>query len=255
MKIVVIGGTGLIGSKLVAKLVKRGHKAVAASPSTGVNTVTGVGLEDVLRGAQVVVDVSESPSFEEEGALEFFTASNRNLLRAETVAGAGHHVALSVVGTERLQESGYFRGKLAQEALIKASQLPYSIVRATQFFEFAGSIAQSSASGDAVQLSSALFQPIAADDVATALADVALAPPLNATLEIAGPESRPMSELVETWMRANGDERPVIADPNARYFGLAVNDASLRPDAGARIMPTRFADWLERSKVSQQETV
>ena len=247
MKIVVIGGSGLIGSKVVALLRSKGHDVVAASPSTGVNSVTGEGLAEALKGAQIVVDVANSPSFDDEPVMAFFKASTSNLLAAESVAGVQHHVALSVVGTEHLQTSGYFRAKLVQEELIEASGIPYTILRATQFFEFTGAIAHSGTEGNTVRLSSALYRPIVSDDVAQAVADVTLAEPANATLEVAGPELHPMSTLVETWMRATGDARPVVADATAPYFGIEIDDRSLTPDADARIMPTRFSDWLDRS--------
>jgi len=247
MKIVVIGGSGLIGKKLTAILRGKGHEVVAASPSAGVNAVTGEGLAKALSGAQVVVDVANSPSFADQAVLDFFQASSRNLLAAEAAAGVQHHVALSVVGSERNPTSGYLRAKVAQEDLIKGGAVPYTILRATQFFEFMGGIAQSGTEGDAVRVSSALFRPIVSDDVAAALADVVVAAPQNGTLEVAGPELRPMSAMVEAWMRATGDDRPVKADPAASYFGAVIDDRSLTPDPDARIMPTRFADWLERS--------
>ena len=247
MKIVVIGGSGLIGSKVVSLLQGQGHDVMAASPSTGVNSVTGEGLTQALAGAQIVVDVSNSPSFDDEPVMAFFKASTTNLLAASRAAGIRHYVALSVVGTERLQTSGYFRAKLVQEDMIKASGLPYTILRATQFFEFTGAIAYSGTEGDVVRLTAALYRPMVSDDVAQAVADVAVAEPANATLEVGGPELHPMSTLVETWMRATGDNRPVVVDPTAPYFGLILDDGSLNPGADARIMPTRFADWLERS--------
>jgi uncharacterized protein YbjT (DUF2867 family) len=248
MKIVVIGGSGLIGKKLVGSLRGKGHDVLAASPSSGVNAVTGEGLAGALQGAEVVVDVANSPSFEDQPVLDFFTASSTNLLAAGAAAGVKHHVALSVVGTERLVASGYFRAKMKQEELIKAAKLPYTILRATQFFEFTGAIAYSGTEGETVRLSTALFQPMVSDDVAEAVADVCLAQPANATLDVAGPEKHPMNKLVETWMRATGDNRPVIADPAALYFGIKLDDRSLTPDAGARIMKTRFADWLAAQK-------
>ena len=247
MKIVVIGGSGLIGKKLVNVLHERGHEAVAASPSSGVNTLTGEGLSDALSGAQIVVDVANSPSFDDKAVLEFFETSGRNLLAAEKVAGVRHHVALSVVGTDRLLASGYFRAKMAQEELIKASNVPYTIVRATQFFEFVGAIAQSATDGQKVRLPSALMQPIVSDDVAAALADVALAEPLNGTVELAGPEPIRMDDLVRQFLVARHDTRHVITDPAAGYYGTAVNDQSLTPSDNPRIGPTRFADWLSRS--------
>jgi uncharacterized protein YbjT (DUF2867 family) len=247
MKIVVIGGTGLIGTKLVQNLRQEGHEVVAASPSSGVNTLTGEGLAEALVGAEVVVDVANSPSFEDKAVLEFFETSGRNLLTAETAAGVRHHVALSVVGTDRLSASGYFRAKLAQENLIKASRVPYTIVRATQFFEFAGGIAESGTDGQTVRLPPALMQPIASDDVARALAEVAIAKPLNATVELAGPEPIRMDELVRRFLIASQDTRQVITDPRARYFGTPVNDGSLTPGDNPRTGPTRFADWVSRA--------
>jgi len=247
MKIVVIGGTGLIGKRLVQILRQRGHDAVAASPSSGVNAVTGEGLAQALTGAAVVVDVANAPSWEDQAVLAFFETSGRNLLAAEAKAGVGHHVALSVVGTERLLESGYFRAKMAQENLIKASSIPYTIVRATQFFEFVGGIAQSGTDGQSVRLPPALMQPIAADDVAAALAAVAVEPPLNRTIELAGPEPIRMDELVRRFLTATQDQRQVSTDVQARYYGIRVNDQSLTPGSHPRIGPTRFDDWLSRS--------
>ncbi len=244
MKIVVIGGTGLIGTKVVKNLRERGHDVVAASPSAGVNTLTGEGLAAALTGAQVVVDVANSPSFEDKAVLAFFETSGRNLLAAEKVAGVRHHVALSVVGTDRLLASGYFRAKMAQEYLIQASQIPYTIVRATQFFEFVGAIAESGADGQTIRLPPAMMQPIVSDDVAAALADVAEDEPLNGMFDLAGPEPIRMDELVRQFLRSNGDPRQVITDVNARYFGTAVNDQSLTPGNLPRLGPTRFEDWL-----------
>jgi uncharacterized protein YbjT (DUF2867 family) len=246
MKIVVIGGSGLIGKKLVNKLRQQGHEVVAASPSSGVNTLTGEGLAEAVAGAQVVVDVANSPSFEDKAALEFFETSGHNLLAAEAAASVGHHVALSVVGTDRLQEMGYFRAKLAQENLIKASGIPYTIVRATQFFEFMGGIAQSGTVGQSVHVSPALVQPIAAEDVADALADVTLGAPLNGMIEIAGPERVGLDEFVGRFLRASKDPREIVTDAQARYFDLVLNDQSLTPGVSARITPTRFEDWLSR---------
>jgi uncharacterized protein YbjT (DUF2867 family) len=247
MKIVVIGGSGLIGSKLVNRLRQDGHEVVAASPKSGVNTLTREGLAEALSGAQVVVDVANSPSFEAKAALEFFETSGRNLLAAEAAAGVGHHIALSVVGTEHLLESGYFPAKLAQEKLIKASGIPYTILRATQFFEFVDSIIQSGADGNIIRLSPALIQPIASDDVAAALADLAVASPLNATIEVAGPEPFPLDQLARNVLTVTKDRRQVIADVHARYFGAELNDRSLTPGEHPRLGPTRFEDWLNHS--------
>src|SRR6266478_5873884 len=247
MKIVVIGGSGLIGKKVVTNLRRHGHEVVAASPSAGVNTVTGEGLAQALAGAQVVVDVANAPSWEDNAVLAFFETSGRNLLAAEVAAGVGHHVALSVVGTDRLLASSYFRAKMAQEDLIKTSPIPYTIVRATQFFEFVGGIAQSATKGQTVRLPAALIQPIAADDVANALADITLGPPVNGMLEIAGPERLRLDELVGRFLRATKDPREVITDVEARYFGLVLNDESLTPGANPRIGPTWFEDWLKNS--------
>jgi uncharacterized protein YbjT (DUF2867 family) len=247
MKIVVIGGSGLIGKKVVANLRQRGHDAVAASPSTGVNAVTGEGMAQALVGAQVVVDVANAPSWEDSAVLAFFETSGHNLLAAEAAAGVGHHVALSVVGTDRLLASGYFRAKMAQEELVKASPIPYTIVRATQFFEFVGGIAQSAAAGETIRLPPALMQPIAADDVAAAVADAALAEPLNGTIEVAGPEPIRQDDFVRQFLTATGDARSVATDPQALYFGLAVDDRSLTPGDTPRLGPTRFADWLAQN--------
>jgi uncharacterized protein YbjT (DUF2867 family) len=247
MKIVVIGGTGLIGTKLVQNLRQRGHEVVAASPSSGVNTITGEGLKEALTGAQVVVDVANSPSFDDKVALEFFETSGRNLLGAEAAAGVGHHVALSVVGTDRLLASGYFRAKMAQENLIKASRVPYTIVRATQFFEFVGAIAQSAADGQSIRLPSVLMQPVAADDVAAVLAAVAMEAPMNGIVELAGPEPIRMDELVRRFLNASLDARHVTTDVNALYYGIKVNDQSLTPGKNPRIGPMRFKDWLSQS--------
>ena len=247
MKIVVIGGSGLIGKKVVTNLRQHGHEVVAASPSSGVNTVTGEGLVQALAGAQVVVDVANAPSWEDKAVLEFFETSGRNLLAAEAAAGVGHHVALSVVGTDRLLASGYFRAKMAQEKLIKASPIPYTIVRATQFFEFVRGIAQSATEGQTVRLPPALMQPIAADDVAAVVADVALAEPLNGTFELAGPERIRQDDLVRQLLTATGDARTVITDPKALYSGTTVNDQSLIPDENPRLGTTRFSDWLSRN--------
>ena len=247
MKIVVIGGSGLIGTKLVNNLRQHGHEVVAASPSSGVNTITGEGLANALAGAQVVVDVANSPSFEDKAVLEFFETAGRNLLAAEAADGVGHHVALSVVGTDRLLASGYFRAKMAQENLIKASTIPYTILRATQFFEFVSAIAQSATDGQTVRLSPALVQPIVSDDVAAALADVAVGEPVNGTVELAGPEPIRLDELVRRFLSATRDARKVTTDVHARYFGIEVNDQSLTPGDNPRIGPTRFEDWLSHS--------
>ncbi|WP_406694062.1 SDR family oxidoreductase [Singulisphaera sp. Ch08] len=247
MKIVVIGGSGLIGKKLVNNLRQHGHEVVAASPSSGVNALTGEGLAEALTGAQVVVDVANSPSFEDRAVLEFFETAGRNLLAAEAVAGVGHHVALSVVGTERLLASGYFRAKMAQENLIKASKVPYTILRSTQFFEFVGGIAQSATEGETVRLSPALVQPVVSDDVAAALADVAVGSPVNGIVELAGPEPIRLDELVRRYLKAKRDARTVTTDVQARYFGTELNDQSLTPGDHPRIGPTRFEDWLNRS--------
>jgi uncharacterized protein YbjT (DUF2867 family) len=248
MKIVVIGGTGLIGAKLVENLRKGGHETVAASPSCGVNTITGQGLAEALAGAQVVVDVANAPSWEDQAVLDFFETSGRNLLAAEATAGVKHHIALSVVGTERLLASGYFRAKLAQEKLIKASPIPYTIVRATQFFEFVGGIAQSATEGQTVRLPHTLFQPIVSDDVAAALADVAVEQPLNSTIELAGPEAVHLDDIVQQFLNATADPRKVTTDANATYYGIKVNDQSLTPGKNPRLGATRFAEWLTRSK-------
>ena len=247
MKIVVIGGSGLIGAKLVNNLRQHGREVVAASPSSGVNTITGEGLGQALAGAQVVVDVANAPAWEDNAVLAFFETSGRNLLAAEAAAGVGHHVALSVVGTDRLLASGYFRAKLAQEKLIKASKIPYTIVRATQFFEFVGAIAQSATDGQTVRLPPALMQPIVSDDVAAALAEIAVSEPLNGTVELAGPEPIRMDELVRRFLSATRDARKVTTDVHAGYFGTAVNDQSLTPGDNPRIGTTRFEDWLRRS--------
>jgi uncharacterized protein YbjT (DUF2867 family) len=244
MKIVVIGGTGLIGKKVVMSLRQHGHEAVPASPSSGVNTVTGEGLAQALAGAQVVVDVANAPLWEDNAVLAFFETSGRNVLAAEVAAGVGHHVALSVVGTDRLLASGYFRAKMAQEKIIKVSSVPYTIVRATQFFEFVGGIAQSATEGQMVRLPPVLMQPIAADDVAAVMADVALAKPLNGTIDLAGPERVRQDDLVRQFLKATGDTRKVITDPKALYYGITVNDHSLTPGDHPRLGPTRFEDWL-----------
>jgi len=247
MKIVVIGGTGLIGKNLVNRLRQQGHEVIAASPNTGVNTLTGEGLAEALAGARVVVDVANSPSFEDRAVMEFFQTSGRNLLAAEAAAGVRHHLALSVVGTERLPDSGYLRAKAAQEELIKASKIPYTILHSTQFFEFAGSIIKEGTDGAAIHLSPALFQPIASDDVAAALAALAVGPPLNGMVEIAGPEKISMDQFAQKFLAASHDKRQVTPDVHARYFGTELNDRSLTPGDNPRIGPTRFDDWLNRS--------
>ncbi|MER6503987.1 SDR family oxidoreductase [Streptomyces sp. NPDC001455] len=246
MKIAVIGGTGLIGSKLVAKLNEHGHEAVPAAPSTGVNTLTGEGLAEVLKGASVVVDVSNSPSFEDDAVMTFFRTSTTNLLRAEANAGVTHHVALSVVGTERLQESGYFRAKQAQEELIKASGIPYSIVHATQFFEFVKGIAASATDGDTVRLAPVKIQPMYSDDVAAAVGRTAVGAPVNGIVEVAGPDTFHLDELIRTGLAAENDPRTVVTDPQARYFGAELRETTLLPGPDARITETRFTDWLAR---------
>lgn len=246
MKIVVIGGTGLIGTKIVNVLNQQGHEVVAASPSRGINSVTGEGLAAALAGAQVVVDVTNSPSWEDQAVLDFFTNSTRNLLAAEAVAGVRHHVALSVVGTERLLASGFFRAKDAQEKLIQSSPIPYTLVRATQFFEFVGSIANSATDGQNVRLPSALLQPILADDVATALAGIAVAEPLNRMVELAGPDAISLDEVVRQFLKAKHDPRTVITDEKAAYFGIPLIQRTLVPDANPLLGSTHFADWLRR---------
>jgi uncharacterized protein YbjT (DUF2867 family) len=246
MKVVVIGGTGLIGSKLVGKLHEDGHDALAASPDTGVNTLTGEGLTDALEGAQVVVDVSNAPVTDDGAALDFFQTSSRNLLAAEASAGVGHHVVLSVVGADRLPESGYLRAKVAQEEAAKGAAVPYTIVRASQFFEFIGRLADSSSNGETIHLAPALVQPESADDVAATLAEVAVNKPVNGIIELAGPEQFQLDELVRRLLLANNDVRFVETDVHARYFGAELDDHSLTPGPNARIAPTRFEDWLSR---------
>jgi len=244
MKIVIIGGTGLIGTRLGNILTAAGHQVTAASPSRGVNAVTGEGLDRALAGADILVDVANSPSFEDAAVLAFFEASTRNLIAAATATGIRHYVALSVVGADRLPDSGYMRAKRVQERLIEAAALPYTILRATQFFEFMAAIAWTGGEGDELRLASQMMQPIAATDVVTALADVVIAPPANATLEIAGAQTAPLAEFVGRWLEAQGDRRRVIADPQATYFGAQLDERSLVPLGNARIMPTRFDAWL-----------
>jgi uncharacterized protein YbjT (DUF2867 family) len=247
MKIVVIGGSGFIGSKVVARLAEQGHEAVPASPRSGVNTITGEGLATALAGASVVVDVSDAPSWEDQAVLAFFETSTRNLLAAEAAAGVGHHVALSVVGSDRLTDSGYFRAKIAQETLIEASAIPHSIVRATQFFEFIPRIADAATDGTRVRLPPALFQPMAADDVARAVARVALESPVQGIVEVGGPEPFRLDELIRAYLRATGDSRTVVSDPQARYFGINPGERALLPGDDARLAPTHYADWLEQT--------
>jgi uncharacterized protein YbjT (DUF2867 family) len=251
MKIVVIGGTGLIGSKVVVNLRQLGHEVLVASPNTGVNTVTGEGLAAALQGAQVVVDLANSPSFEDKAVLEFFETSGRNLLAAEKAAGVGHHIALSVVGTERLLDSGYFRGKMAQEKLIIASPVPYTIVRSTQFFEFLGGIAHSGTVDGVVHMSPADVQPISSDDIAAAVTDTALAKPINGMVEVAGPERVSLAALVQRYLTAVKDPRPLVADPEALYFGVKLNNQSLTPGSNPRLGTTRFEQWLAKSQAAK----
>jgi uncharacterized protein YbjT (DUF2867 family) len=249
MKIVVIGGTGLIGSKLVSKLREQGHEAVAASPNTGVNSLTGEGLAEAMKGASVVVDVTNAPTWEDAAVMNFFETSTRNLLSAEAAAGVKHHVALSVVGTDRLSESGYFRAKIAQEKLIKDSSIPYSIVHATQFFEFLKGLADISMVGDKVHLPAVLFQPMAADDVASAVGRIAVGQPVNGIIEIGGPEQFRLDELVRRRLATLKDSREVIADPNALYSGAKITEKTLVPGNNARLGETRFETWLAQSAV------
>jgi uncharacterized protein YbjT (DUF2867 family) len=245
MKIVVIGGTGLIGSKVVSKLTQLGHEAVAAAPNTGVNIITGEGLAQSLEGAQVVIDMANSPSFEDQAAMDFFQTAGKNLIEAEKAAGVQLHVALSVVGTQHLQDSGYFRAKLAQETLIKSSPVPYTLLHATQFMEFLRGIAQSATEGNTVRLSHAFIQPMAAEDVATAVVDAALAPPANGTIEVGGPEKFHLDELVARVLEYDKDPRKVVIDPDARYFGVKLSENSLIPGTDAKLGSTRFDWWLE----------
>ena len=250
MKFVIIGGTGLIGSKVVSKLRDAGNEAVPAAPNTGVNTLTGEGLAEVMKGTDVVVDVSNSPSFEDAAVLNFFKTSTTNILAAEAAAGVRHHVALSVVGTDRMSESGYMRAKVAQEKLIEESSIPYSIVHATQFFEFLRGIADGATDGDTVRLAPVLIQPMAAEDVATEVAKVAVGAPVNGIVEIGGPEQFRLNEIVGRYLAARDDKRSVIADPNARYSGAKLGERTLVPDSGATVGETRFEDWLSRQLVS-----
>lgn len=247
MKIVVIGGTGLIGSKTVAILREKGHEVIAASPQSGINSITGEGLEDALRGAKVVVNLANSPSFEDAAVMEFFETSGRNLHAAEAAAEVGHHVALSIVGTDRMPDCGYFRAKVAQERLVKASGVPYTIVRSTQFMEFLGGIAATSMQDGAVRLAPGFFQPIASDDVAAFVAEAALAAPRNGTIEIAGPERAPFNEFVARYLKAIDDPREVICDPTARYFGGVVEETTLVPVGDARLGRINLAEWLQQS--------
>jgi uncharacterized protein YbjT (DUF2867 family) len=247
MKIVVIGGTGLIGSKLVKNLREHGHDVLAASPKTGVNTITREGLAQALDGAQIVVDVANAPVWEDQAVIDFFETSSRNLLAAEAAAGVRYHVALSIVGSERLPDCGYFRAKVAQENLIKASSIPYTILRATQFFEFVGGIAQTATVGEEIHVSPALIQPMASDDVAAALTDVTLKAPVNGTLEVAGPEAMPLDELVRRFLRGTQDTRKVVPDVHARYFGAILDDQSLTPGQNAHFGTIHFEDWLGQS--------
>jgi uncharacterized protein YbjT (DUF2867 family) len=249
MKVVIIGGSGLIGSKLVTRLREQGHEAVPASPDSGVNTLTGEGLADVLAGAAVVVDVSNSPSFEDAAVLKFFETSTANLLAAEAAAGVGHHVALSVVGSDRAPDSGYLRAKIAQERLIRSSSVPYSIVRSTQFFEFLKSIADAATDGNTVRIASVLFQPIAAEDVAKAVGRVAVSAPVNGIVEIAGPQQFRFDEFVRLGLGARQDPRVVIADPHARYFGTELGERTLVPGPDARLGEIRFEEWLGKSVI------
>jgi len=249
MKIVVVGGTGLIGSRVVEKLKQKGHEAIAATPNTGVNTITGEGLKEAMAGAQVVIDLANSPSFEDKAVLEFFQTSGRNLLAAEAAAGVRHHVALSIVGIDR-SDNGYFRAKVAQEKLIEASGIPHTIIRSTQFLEFLGAIAASSSDGKVVRISPGLFQPIAADDVAAIVADVALAAPRNGIIEIAGPERAPFNEIVARYLKAVDDPREVVSDHEARYFGGRVEERSLVPLGEARVGRIGLDEWLRRSRAA-----
>jgi len=247
MKIVVIGGTGLIGSKVVAQLRAQGHEVLAAAPATGINTITGEGLSEAMANTHTVIDLANSPSFEDAAVLEFFETSGRNLFAAERAAGVKHHIALSVVGTDRLAQSGYFRGKIAQEKLIRESGVPYTIVHSTQFFEFLGGIAHSGSEGDSIRLSPAFFQPISSDDVATAVAEFALGAPRNGIVEIAGPERVRLSDMVKRYLRATNDKRSVIEDATARYFGAELRDDTLMPGSGAHLGTINFDSWFSKA--------
>lgn len=251
MKILVIGGSGLIGSKVVTNLRQLGYEVLVGAPSTGINTLTGEGLADAVKGAQVVIDLSNSPSFEDQAVLDFFETSGRNLLAAEEAAGVKHHIALSVVGTERMLESGYFRAKMAQENLIKTAKVPYTIVRSTQFFEFLGGIAQYGTVGNEIRLSPAEVQPISSDDIAAIVSDTALAQPINGTFDVAGPEKVSLAELMKLYLTALKDKRVVVPDTNAAYYGAQLNDQSLTPTGEARLGSATFAAWLSKSHASK----
>jgi len=250
MKIVVIGGTGRIGANVVARLQRKGHDVIAASPTTGVDTITGEGLKDVLAGVQVVVDVANAPNFEDHAVMEFFQTSGRNLLAAEAMAGVRHHIALSVVGADRLWKNGYLRAKVTQENLIKTAAIPYTILRSTQFFEFAPAIAQSAAGGQTLRLPNALFQPIAAEDVSALVARIAMVAPLNHTIEIGGPELIAMHEFVRRYLEAKGDSRQVVGDPHAKYFGTELDDSSLNPGRNPHLGAITFDEWLNRARLA-----
>ncbi len=250
MKILVIGGSGLIGSKVVTNLRQLGYEVLVGSPSTGINSMTGEGLADAMKGTQVVIDLSNSPSFEDQAVLDFFETSGRNILAAEEAAGVKHHIALSVVGTERMLESGYFRAKMAQENLIKAAKVPYTIVRSTQFFEFLGGIAQYGTVGNEIRLSPAHVQPISSDDIAAIVSDTALAEPINGSFDAAGPEKVGLAELMKRYLSALGDQRVVVTDAGAAYYGAQLNDQSLTPTGKARVATTTFAAWLSKSQAA-----
>lgn len=250
MKILVIGGSGLIGTKVVTNLRQLGYEVLVGSPSTGINSMTGEGLADAMKGTQVVIDLSNSPSFEDQAVLDFFETSGRNILAAEQAAGIKHHIALSVVGTERMLESGYFRAKMAQENLIKAAKVPYTIVRSTQFFEFLGGIAQYGTVGNEIRLSPAHVQPISSDDIAAIVSDTALAEPINGTFDAAGPEKVGLAELMKRYLTALGDQRVVVTDAGAAYYGAQLNDQSLTPTGEARVATTTFAAWLSKSQAA-----